>query len=345
MRPYLNIINRILTDGKDRPDRTGTGVRSLFGMQERFDLAKGFPAITTKRLAWKTALRELLWFIQGTDKCDYLDSVKCTVWKEWTDPETNSVGPMYGVNLRHWETPEGREVDQLNDVLKQLKDNPYSRRHVMTTWNPSVLPDESISPIENVKQGRAALASCHGVAIQFYVEDLTLREYLESLEDINVLRLYQGNPKLSDGVDYSKADMVRLICERYEDVETFLKDSQGIAISRPLNHRRLSCSVYIRSSDVMLGLPFNIAQYAYLTCMLAKLLDYQRGELVVTLGDTHIYANHLEQAKLQVSRTPEDSPYLLIKDTGQETLEDFKEEDFNLLNYHHQGDIPMTVSV
>lgn len=288
MKAYQEILAEILTRGTDRPDRTGTGVRSAFGITKRFNLQDGFPAVTVKRLAHRTALREVLWFLKGTASCDYLDEVGCKVWKEWTDPETNSVGPMYGVNLRAWPSTEG-PIDQVAQLVEQLKTNPYSRRHVMTTWNPAVLPDETLSPIENVRRGKAALASCHGVVIQYYVEDV--------------------------------------------------KDTQG----HPRTPR-LNCSVYIRSSDTILGLPFNIAQYAYLTHMLAHLTEMQVGELIVTLGDANIYNNHMHTLPQLLKAEPYPLPRLVIKRTVK-SIDDFKEEDFELVGYEAHDTVKVPVSV
>ena len=224
MQQYLDLMRRVRTDGVRKTDRTGTGTLSVFGHQMRFDLDAGFPLVTTKKVHLKSVIHELLWFLEGDTNTKYLNANGVTIWDEWAD-ENGDLGPIYGQQWRSWAAPDGRSIDQLQEVVETLKTNPDSRRMVVTAWNPADLPD-------------MALAPCHCL-FQFYVAD-----------------------------------------------------------------GRLSCQLYQRSADVFLGVPFNIASYALLTMMLAQVTGLKLGELVHTLGDAHLYLNHLEQADLQLARPP-----------------------------------------
>lgn len=265
MRVYLNLLQTILDHGTKRDDRTGTGTLSIFGHQMRFDLSEGLPLVTTKKLHLRSIIHELLWFIQGDTNVRFLNNVGVSIWDEWA-AEDGSLGPLYGAQWRSWPTADGRVIDQLTEVIDQLKNKPNSRRHVVSAWNPADLPDESISPQANVAAGRMALAPCHCL-FQFYVAN-----------------------------------------------------------------GRLSCQLYQRSADCFLGVPFNIASYAMLTYMVAQVVGLKPGDYVHTFGDVHIYLNHLDQVKEQLSRDPRPLPTLQLNPERQR-LEDFEFEDFELLGY------------
>lgn len=265
MRVYLDLLQTILDHGTKRDDRTGTGTLSIFGHQMRFDLSEGLPLVTTKKLHLRSIIHELLWFIQGDTNVRSLNNVGVSIWDEWA-AEDGSLGPLYGAQWRSWPTADGRVIDQLTEVIDQLKNKPNSRRHVVSAWNPADLPDESISPQANVAAGRMALAPCHCL-FQFYVAD-----------------------------------------------------------------GRLSCQLYQRSADCFLGVPFNIASYAMLTYMVAQVVGLKPGDYVHTFGDVHIYLNHLDQVKEQLSRDPRPLPTLQLNPERQR-LDDFEFEDFELIAY------------
>ena len=275
MKQYLDLLQYILDHGHQKGDRTGTGTISVFGYQMRFDLAEGFPLVTTKKVHLKSIIHELLWLLSGDTNIKYLHDNKVTIWDEWADPNGN-LGPVYGAQWRNWNN-EG--IDQIADVVKSIKENPNSRRHIVTAWNPSVLPDEHEKTFAaNVATGKAALPPCHAF-FQFYVAD-----------------------------------------------------------------GKLSCQLYQRSADVFLGVPFNIASYALLTMMMAQVCGLQLGEFVHTFGDVHIYNNHIEQVKLQLSRTPRPLPTMRIKPEVKDIF-GFKYEDFTLINYDPWPAIKGEVSV
>lgn len=274
MQQYLDLVRRALNEGAVKGDRTGTGTRSVFGHQMRFNLAEGFPLVTTKKIHLKSVIHELLWFIKGDTNIDYLTENGVRIWNEWAD-ENGNLGPVYGHQWRNWNS-EG--VDQLVDVINTLKTNPNSRRMLVSAWNPSVLPDTTKSFSENVANGKAALPPCHAF-FQFYVAD-----------------------------------------------------------------GKLSCQLYQRSADIFLGVPFNIASYALLTEMMAQVCGYQAGEFIHTLGDAHIYTNHMEQVELQLSRTPKPLPTLKLNPNVTDLLA-FRYEDIEILNYDPHPSIKGTVAV
>jgi thymidylate synthase len=291
MKQYLDLLADIMQNGVQKGDRTGTGTLSVFGRQMRFDLAEGFPLVTTKKVNFKAIVAENLWFLSGHTNVGFvLWENGVHIWDKWAT-KNGSIGPMYGKQLRDWATyaeiadyESGNiwaecSIDQVSETVDRLKSNPDSRRHVMTTWNPADLPDESLSPQENVKNGKMALAPCHGLVIQFDV---------------------------SDG--------------------------------------RLSCSTYQRSADAFLGLPFNIAGYALLTHLFAEQCGYEVGELIYSIGSGHLYLNHLEQAELQLTRTPYPLPQLRIK-RKLDSIFDYKVEDFELEGYQYHPAIKAPVSV
>ncbi len=277
MRVYLDLLQTILDHGSQRDDRTGTGTLSIFGHQMRFDLSEGLPLVTTKKLHLRSIIHELLWFIRGDTNVRSLNDVGVSIWDEWA-AEDGSLGPLYGAQWRSWPTADGRVIDQLTEVVEQLKQKPNSRRHVVSAWNPADLPDESISPQDNVAQGRMALAPCHCL-FQFYVAD-----------------------------------------------------------------GRLSCQLYQRSADCFLGVPFNIASYAMLTYMMAQVVGLKPGDYVHTFGDAHIYLNHIDQVKEQLSREPRPLPKLELN-PDRKRLEDFVYEDFELVGYDPHPAIKAPIAI
>ena len=277
MKQYLDLLRDILDHGVLRGDRTGTGTKSRFGAQLRFDLAQGLPLATTRKVFFKGVIRELLWFLAGDTNLKYLTDHHVHIWDPWADEQGN-LGPIYGAQWRAWETPDGRKIDQISQVIHQIRTNPESRRHIVSAWNPSVLPDESVSPQANVRAGRAALASCHAL-FQFYV-------------------------------------------------------AEG----------RLSCLLYQRSADCPVGLVFNLAQYALLTCMVAQQCDLRPGEFVWTGGDCHIYLNQIPGVREQLLREPRPLPRLLIKRRPASILE-YQFEDFELVAYDPHPPIKFPVAV
>jgi thymidylate synthase len=264
MRQYLDLLTRILATGSAKEDRTGTGTLSVFGHQMRFDLAEGFPCLTTKKLHLRSIIHELLWFLQGDTNVAYLRENKVSIWDEWADAN-GDLGPVYGHQWRSWPTPGGENIDQIARVVEQIRENPDSRRHIVSAWN--------VADIE-----RMALPPCHCL-FQFYVAD-----------------------------------------------------------------GRLSCQLYQRSADVFLGVPFNIASYALLTMMVAQATGLAPGDFVHTFGDAHLYNNHLDQARLQLSRDPRPLPELKILREA-ESIFDFRFEDFELSGYDPHPHIKAAVSV
>ena len=262
MQQYLDLIRHIKANGVTKTDRTGTETQSVFGYQMRFDLSKGFPMVTTKKLHLKSIIHELLWFLKGDTNIAYLQENGVRIWNEWADKDGN-LGPVYGHQWRNWNS-EG--LDQIKEVIHTIKTNPDSRRMLVSAWNPSVLPDTSVSFDENVANNKAALPPCHAF-FQFYVAN-----------------------------------------------------------------GKLSCQLYLRSADVFLGVPFNIASYALLTLMMAQVCELEAGDFVHTFGDAHIYSNHKEQIELQLSRTPRSLPTMKINPEVKDLFE-FTFEDFELINY------------
>ena len=264
MRNYLDLMADILATGVRKTDRTGTGTISVFGRQLRFDLAEGFPLVTTKKLHLRSIIHELLWFLKGDTNIRYLKENGVTIWDEWAD-ENGNLGPVYGHQWRSWPAPDGRQIDQIAQVIEQIKKKPDSRRHIVTAWNPSEVD-------------KMALPPCHAL-FQFYVAD-----------------------------------------------------------------GKLSCQLYQRSADYFLGVPFNIASYALLTSMFAQQCNLEPGEFVWTGGDVHLYVNHLEQARLQLSRDPFPLPKLLIH-RKPESIFDYRFEDFEIADYQAHPAIKAPIAV
>ena len=264
MQQYLDLLTRVLDEGAQKGDRTGTGTKSVFGHQMRFDLSKGFPVLTTKKLHLRSIIHELLWFLQGNTNVKYLQENNVRIWNEWAD-ENGELGPIYGYQWRSWPGQNGEHIDQISQIIDSIKNNPNSRRHIVNAWN--------VSEIKNM-----ALPPCH-ILFQFYVAD-----------------------------------------------------------------GKLSCQLYQRSADIFLGVPFNIASYALLTMMVAQVTGLKPGEFVHTLGDAHIYLNHLDQVKLQLTRNTFDLPQMHINPEIK-SIFDFKYEDFELKNYKAHPSIKGEISV
>lgn len=264
MQQYLNLLDHVLKTGAKKEDRTGTGTLSVFGHQMRFDLAKGFPVLTTKKLHLRSIIHELLWFLQGNTNIKYLQENNVRIWNEWAD-ENGELGPIYGYQWRSWPNRDGEHIDQISQIIDSLKNNPNSRRHIVNAWN--------VGEIKNM-----ALPPCH-ILFQFYVAD-----------------------------------------------------------------GKLSCQLYQRSADIFLGVPFNIASYALLTMMVAQVTGLGLGEFVHTLGDAHIYLNHIDQVNLQLTRNTFDLPQMHINPEVK-SIFDFKYEDFELKNYEAHPSIKGEISV
>jgi thymidylate synthase len=264
VQQYLDLLQRVLDDGADKGDRTGTGTLSVFGHQMRFDLGAGFPALTTKKLHMRSITGELLWFLRGSTNVKWLQENGISIWDEWADAD-GELGPIYGYQWRSWPTPDGRHIDQIAGVIESIKANPNSRRHIVSAWNVGDL-------------GEMALPPCHTM-FQFYVAN-----------------------------------------------------------------GKLSCQLYQRSADIFLGVPFNIASYAMLTMMVAQVCDLEPGDFVHTLGDAHLYTNHLDQARLQLSREPRPLPTLRLN-PARRTIDDFELADFELSGYEPHPGIKAPIAV
>ena len=274
MKQYLTLLQHVLDNGIEKSDRTGTGTKSVFGYQMRFNLEEGFPVLTTKKLHLRSIIYELLWFLNGDTNIKYLNDNKVRIWNEWAD-ENGDLGPVYGAQWRNW---NGEGIDQISIVIDQIKNNPDSRRMIVAAWNPGVLPLGGKTFAENVAAGRAALPPCHAW-FQFYVAD-----------------------------------------------------------------GKLSCQMYQRSADIFLGVPFNIASYALLLLMVAQVTGLQPGEFVHTLGDAHIYLNHIEQVKLQLTREPFPLPQMKLNPDVKDIF-GFGFEDFELAGYQAHPHIKGEISV
>jgi len=264
MKAYLQLLSDILERGTDKSDRTGTGARSLFGYQMRFDLSEGFPLLTTKKLHIRSIIYELLWFLRGDTNVRWLQEHGVRIWNEWAD-ENGDLGPVYGSQWRSWPAPDGRHIDQIANVVQSIRTKPDSRRHIVTAWNPAEVDEMALPP-------------CHCL-FQFYVAN-----------------------------------------------------------------GKLSCQLYQRSADTFLGVPFNIASYALFTHMMAQVTGLEVGDFVHTFGDVHLYSNHFEQAREQLTRTPKPLPKLVVN-PAVKTLEDFTFEDFSIVDYNPDPHIKAEVSV
>ena len=263
MKEYIKLINHVLENGIEKTDRTGTGTLSVFGYQSRYNLEKSFPLVTTKKIHLKSVVFELLWFLKGSTNIKYLKDNNVKIWDEWANKD-GELGPVYGSQWRSWQTKNGETIDQISELINNLKNNPHSRRHIVSAWNVGEINDMALPP-------------CHSL-FQFFVVN-----------------------------------------------------------------NKLSCQLYQRSADIFLGVPFNIASYALLTMMIAQVCNLDRGEFIHTLGDAHIYLNHINQAQLQITREPKDPPIMKIK--KRTNIFDFVYEDFEIVNYDPHPHIKAPISV
>ncbi|RUO37452.1 thymidylate synthase [Aliidiomarina shirensis] len=277
MRQYLDLMRHVKENGTLKEDRTGTGTRSVFGYQMRFDLSAGFPLVTTKKCHLRSIIHELLWFLQGDTNIAYLKENGVSIWDEWAT-DSGELGPVYGAMWRNWPAANGETIDQISDLIAQIKTNPDSRRLLVSAWNPALLPDTTNSPKENAQAGLQALPPCHTL-FQFYVAD-----------------------------------------------------------------GKLSCQLYQRSADIFLGVPFNIASYALFTLMVAQVCGLEPGDFIHTLGDAHLYSNHMEQADLQLSREPRPLPKMTLNPDVKDIFA-FRFEDFELSGYDPHPHIKAPVAI
>jgi thymidylate synthase len=264
MKQYLDLMQKVLDEGQEKSDRTGTGTLSIFGHQMKFDLSKGFPLVTTKKVHLKSIIHELIWFLQGSTNISYLKENGVSIWDEWAD-ENGDLGPVYGAQWRSWPDGNNGTIDQIENLINGINNNPDSRRHIVSAWNPALVDEMALPP-------------CHSL-FQFYVAD-----------------------------------------------------------------GELSCQLYQRSADIFLGVPFNIASYALLTHMIAQVCNLKAGKFVHTLGDAHLYVNHLEQAKLQLSREVMGLPELKLS-SNVDSIFDFKFEDIEIINYESHPAISAPIAV
>ena len=264
MKQYLDLMQKVLDEGQEKSDRTGTGTLSIFGHQMRFDLSKGFPLVTTKKVHLKSIIHELIWFLQGSTNISYLKENGVSIWDEWAD-ENGDLGPVYGAQWRSWPDGNNGTIDQIENLINGINNNPDSRRHIVSAWNPALVDEMALPP-------------CHSL-FQFYVAN-----------------------------------------------------------------GELSCQLYQRSADIFLGVPFNIASYALLTHMIAQVCNLKAGKFVHTLGDAHLYVNHLEQAKLQLSREAMGLPELKLS-SNVDSIFDFKFEDIEIINYESHPAISAPIAV
>ena len=277
MKQYLTLLQDVMESGVEKGDRTGTGTRSVFGRQLRYDLAEGFPLLTTKKLHIRSILHELLWFLSGETNIKYLQDNGVSIWNAWAT-ESGELGPVYGAQWRNWPGADGQVFDQVAALVDSLKNNPDSRRHIINGWNVALLPDETKKPWENAEAGLMALPPCH-LLYQFYVAN-----------------------------------------------------------------GKLSTSLYLRSNDLFLGNPYNTASLAFLTHMLAQQCDLEVGEIVMSIGDAHIYSNHFDQVNEQLSRTPGSLPQLVIK-RKPASIFDYQFDDFDIVNYESQAHISAPIAI
>ena len=277
MKQYLSLLQDVMQNGVEKGDRTGTGTRSVFGRQLRYDLTEGFPLLTSKKLHIRSILHELLWFLSGETNIKYLQDNGVSIWNAWAT-ESGELGPVYGAQWRRWQGADDQVFDQISTLVDGLKNNPDSRRHIISGWNVALLPDESKKPWENAEAGLMALPPCH-LLYQFYV-------------------------------------------------------AEG----------KLSASLYIRSNDLFLGNPYNTASLAFLTHMLAQQCNLEAGDIIISIGDAHIYSNHFEQVNEQLTRKPGSLPQLIIK-RKPASIFDYQFDDFEIVNYEPQAHISAPIAV
>lgn len=355
---YLSFMGQILKNGIAKGDRTGTGTYSLFGHQMRFDLRKGLPLLTTKKVHLKSIIHELLWFLKGETNIKYLKDNGVNIWNEWSNEE-GELGPVYGAQWRAWQniyvqedvdgnTSAGVEfIDQLGGVIHTLKTNPTCRRLLVSAWNPAVLPRSDLKPWENASVGLQALPPCHTL-FQFIAEPLTPTERSDHHQQ-KFLEKYMNNPEWKKKVDEAELDYMEEALSLYNTYvgETRKENQSALDYldAEGVPKYYLSSQMYQRSADWFLGVPFNIASYAILTQIIGKLTNMIPKDFVHTFGDAHLYQNHLDQCKEQLSRVPYQTLPTLTILGDQQTLEDFKYEDFVLENYLCHPSIKAPISV
>ncbi len=277
MKQYLDLMRHVYENGTQKGDRTGTGTQSVFGYQMRFDLSEGFPLVTTKKCHLRSIIHELLWFLKGETNTQYLKDNGVSIWDEWAT-ESGDLGPVYGHQWRNWPQPDGSTIDQVSQLIEQIKKTPNSRRLIISAWNVADLPDETVSPQQNVKNSKMALAPCHAF-FQFYVAD-----------------------------------------------------------------GKLSCQLYQRSADIFIGVPFNIASYALMTMMIAQVCELAVGDFIHTLGDAHLYSNHMQQAQQQLEREPLPLPTMKINPAVKDIF-NFTFDDFELVGYESHPHIKAPIAI
>lgn len=348
MKQYLDLLKHITENGVRKGDRTGTGTISTFGHQIRFDLSESFPLLTTKKVFLKGIIHELLWLISGSTNIKYLQENGVKIWDEWADKYGN-LGPVYGEQWRKWKhtdaerhvysgsfdhlttndvswTVEEKAIDQLADVIEAIKNNPNSRRHIVTAWNPGVVD-------------KMALPPCH-CFFQFYVVPYT------ALQRVNI-HLGKDKDHKPDFIPDDTMMITTLPNMPDIDLDYITTDDKYLNDKMDkygIPKGKLSCQLYQRSADVFLGVPFNIASYALLTMMVAQVCDLELGEFIHTFGDVHIYNNHIDQVKLQLTREPKPGPKMIIN-PDIKSIDDFKYEDFTLEGYEHHPKIKAEVSI
>lgn len=320
---YLALLEKLLNTAKYKDDRTNTGTYSIFGPQIVADLREGFPLLTTKKVFHRGILHELLWFLSGDTNIKYLLENNVHIWDEWA-LENGDLGPVYGKMWRNWPNPNGPEVDQIQYLINLIKNNPYSRRQLVCGWNPALLPDENKTHKENVESGLQALPPCHTL-FQFYCEDMSLLERVNHLHSEDSILLKENSQVFEN------------FGENKEAIEKLLNENN-------VPDKYISCKLYQRSGDIFLGVPFNIASYAMLTHMVAQVVNMVPKEFIHTFGDLHLYSNHVEQAKEQLSRSQMDFPKLHLKNRGQ-NIDEFVFEDFEITGYNPHSYIKAPVAV
>ena len=378
MRQLVTLLEEVLTKGKKHEDRTGTGRISIFGPQASFDLREGFPAMTIRKLHFKPMVTETLWFIRGDNKCDFLDEHGCKIWKHWTHPTENSVGPMYGAKLRHW--PNAKDIsllwhgdrvagvktpaiDQLANAIEILKTRPHASDNVITLWDPTTKPpyfnkDGSKRTAEqNVEEGFGALANCHGTTIQFFAEELTLEECLDAqptgalraaVEELWLIDELEGicDPEMPyvgiSVIDrFTMLDWLHQYFAKPKEERRFEIDSPELGLY--ITKYGLRVKMYQRSQD-FLAIGFNIAQYALLTHMVAQVCGMLPLEYIQTWGDFHIYTNQVDAAMELIKREPKRHPDLLLNPNIMD-IDAFTHDDIDLDGYEHHPDVKMEISV
>lgn len=316
MKQYLDLLKEIKEDGYFKGDRTGTGTQSIFGHQMKFDLRKGFPMVTTKKLHLKSIIHELIWLISGDTNIKYLEENGVTIWREWSD-DNGDLGNVYGKAWRDWVGDDGVSIDQLQGVLERIKNNPDCRRQIVSAWNPTWIPESGVSFEDNIKNGKGALPPCHAF-FQFYTVEMTEQERGDEFrkKHLDIIKKLDLRPSEI----YSKMDELNFPT-RYIDLQ-----------------------LYQRSADVFLGVPFNIASYALLLMMVGQVVGMIPRNFIHTFGDVHIYNDHQEQTNLQLTREPRKLPQMIVN-PNVKNIDDFKYEDFELINYNPHPAIKGKVSV